>query len=399
MVAIPHVALLAGASLLVGRALPPSLDGLWTYGPWAALALSALIGGVYDRGRAVFASAALALGFWGYRLIGEMDADQFTVRTLFAGLAVFVPAYLAALAVLEERGILTIHGLLLGASLAAATLLVTWIINAARIDITSWTYDGVAPGWLAHTGAMPQLGAVVIFLGLAITVGSALWRRNAIEIGLASALAAFALALYGARQPTVFSLFTVCAGASLVVAVLQDSYRMAFRDDLTGLPGRRALNDALQRLGRRYTIAMIDVDHFKGFNDTYGHDIGDDVLKMVASHLARAGGGGRAFRYGGEEFTVLFSGHSIKESLRHLEALRRGIESHRMAVRAPSRPERPRSGKSRRGVTHVRRTVSVTVSIGAAERTEEHATPEEVIAAADRALYRAKDRGRNRIWL
>ena len=57
---------------------------------------------------------------------------------------------------------------------------------------------------------------------------------------------------------------------------------MAFRDELTGLPGRRALNERLQRLPRQYVLAMTDVDHFKKFNDTHGHDVGDEVLKLVA---------------------------------------------------------------------------------------------------------------------
>ena len=61
----------------------------------------------------------------------------------------------------------------------------------------------------------------------------------------------------------------------LVVAIAHEAYLMAFRDELTGLPGRRALNERLQRLGRQYVLAMADVDHFKGFNDTHGHDVGD----------------------------------------------------------------------------------------------------------------------------
>ncbi|MBD9413860.1 GGDEF domain-containing protein [Pseudomonas sp. PDM16] len=89
----------------------------------------------------------------------------------------------------------------------------------------------------------------------------------------------------------------------LVAAVVHEAYQMAYRDELTGLPGRRALNDRLDRLGRNYVIAMADVDHFKKFNDTHGHDVGDQVLRLVASQLRRIGGGGKAYRFGGEEFT------------------------------------------------------------------------------------------------
>ena len=58
-------------------------------------------------------------------------------------------------------------------------------------------------------------------------------------------------------------------------------------------------------MGRHYTLAMIDVDHFKKFNDTYGHDVGDLVLKMVAHQISQVNGGGKAYRYGGEEFTTV----------------------------------------------------------------------------------------------
>ena len=70
---------------------------------------------------------------------------------------------------------------------------------------------------------------------------------------------------------------------------------------------------------------MCDVDHFKRFNDTYGHDAGDQVLRMVAAKLSQVGGGGRAFRYGGEEFLVVFRGRSAREAEPFVESLRRSI--------------------------------------------------------------------------
>jgi diguanylate cyclase (GGDEF)-like protein len=189
----------------------------------------------------------------------------------------------------------------------------------------------------------------------------------------------------------------MAAELMVAIAVLQDTFRMAFRDELTGIPSRRALNEQLAALGSRYTIAMLDVDHFKNFNDTYGHDLGDQVLKMVAAHIARVGGGGKAFRYGGEEFTVLFPGTDAEDAIPHLEALREEIESYRMALRGSDRPARTKSKKRQRGGWRGRNAVSVTVSIGVAERNGRRGTPQAVIEAADRALYRAKDKGRNRL--
>jgi diguanylate cyclase (GGDEF)-like protein len=168
---------------------------------------------------------------------------------------------------------------------------------------------------------------------------------------------------------------------------------MAFRDELTGLKGRRALNQALPKLGSRYTIAMLDVDHFKKFNDRYGHDVGDEVLKMVAAQMGRVTGGGKAYRYGGEEFTVLFPRKSVESALPHLEQLREAIANAGFTVREKQRPaEKPQ--KQRKGSG---KTVQITISIGVAQRDDESRDPEAVIKAADKALYRAKKGGRNRV--
>jgi diguanylate cyclase (GGDEF)-like protein len=190
------------------------------------------------------------------------------------------------------------------------------------------------------------------------------------------------------------------SGAILMAALLQESHRLAFRDELTGLPGRRALDERLRSLqGRRYTVAMVDVDHFKKFNDSHGHDIGDQVLKLVAARLAEVGGGGTAYRYGGEEFSVLFPGSELDEAFPHLEALRAAVEIYRMAVRGEARPKKAEMGIPRSDATlPPARTLSVTVSIGAAQPDGARLrTPAQVVKAADEALYRAKQGGRNKV--
>ncbi len=190
-------------------------------------------------------------------------------------------------------------------------------------------------------------------------------------------------------------------GCSLMVilAILIESHDMAYRDELTRLPSRRALNQALLSLGRRYTIAMLDIDHFKIFNDKHGHDIGDEVLKMVASKIAHITGGGKPYRYGGEEFTIVFPGKSKQQVESHLESLREVIEAYQMVIRqsdrkidnAPDKKNRGRRGKN----DPKYQTLSVTISIGYAVRTIDDKVPEDVIKAADQALYRAKKQGRN----
>ena len=170
---------------------------------------------------------------------------------------------------------------------------------------------------------------------------------------------------------------------------------MAFRDELTGLPGRRALQEALIQLTGNYTIAMVDIDHFKKFNDRFGHDVGDQVLKMVAARLGRIRGGGKAFRYGGEEFMVLFPGKDLAHALEHLDDSREEIAALDFAIRAPGRP-RKRPDAPRQARRKPRRT-RITVSAGAAERNNRNSGPEDVLRASDKAMYRAKQAGRNQV--
>jgi PleD family two-component response regulator len=121
------------------------------------------------------------------------------------------------------------------------------------------------------------------------------------------------------------------------------------------------------------------------------------VLKLVGARLAEVGGDGIAFRYGGEEFSVLFPGTALDDALLYLEAIRISIEGYRMAVRAPDRPKTAADGSKRRGERSIERHLSVTVSIGASGPSASLATPAQVIKAADEALYRAKQGGRNRV--
>jgi diguanylate cyclase (GGDEF)-like protein len=191
-------------------------------------------------------------------------------------------------------------------------------------------------------------------------------------------------------------LYFSAASLILIITSIETSFSMAYIDELTDLPGRRSLNETLANLGRRYAIAMIDIDHFKKFNDKYGHKTGDQVLKMVASKLKELTGGAKVFRYGGEEFTAVFPGKTAKEVVPHLDTYRKIMESSPFTVRGRSRKK---SSAENRGKTSRagRNGIHITVSIGVASPNRRMATPEKVLKAADKVLYKAKKAGRNRV--
>jgi diguanylate cyclase (GGDEF)-like protein len=281
--------------------------------------------------------------------------------------------------------------------IALEAALAAWLALPGSHAAREWLYAPIISGGLATATPVPQLGVAAMMVSLVITA-LASWRsRSAIDVALAGAAAAFAFAAHGVTTLHAFDAFIAAGSLILAIGVLQDTFRMAFRDELTGLRSRRALNEQLAGLGRRYTIAMLDVDHFKNLNDTHGHDVGDQVLKLVASRLARTTGGARAYRFGGEEFTLVFPGAGVSDALPHLEALREDIAAYKMEMRRTRRAAKGKRPKERDGASKSDPSISVTISIGVAESGGRLDTPEAVVQAADKALYRAKDKGRNRV--
>ena len=266
-----------------------------------------------------------------------------------------------------------------------------------------WLGYAIVPAGVLPEGVTSQPALLLSAIGLLLL---ALVRGRdafALRWTFAAALALSTAGLQGGAHwlPDENGLFLQAgliggAGLVLVVGVVQLSYGMAYLDGLTGLPGRRALEEELDRLGGgRYSLAMLDVDHFKKFNDRYGHEVGDQVLKLVAARMGEVGGRGKSYRYGGEEFTVVFAGRTVDEAIPHLETLRERIAESSLTIRNIKRPkQKPQKPVKRKKPG---RQVSVTISIGVAGPTEKQPTSREVLKAADKALYRAKRAGRNKV--
>jgi len=385
----------AGLAVWIGPALPHSLEGLRVLGPYAVLALGVAFALRFNRGRALVLLASLLAAYAGYHYAQGLGG--FAEKAVYTALVVLVPLNALLAMALPERGV-AYHGsyrwlVLLGAE----ALFILWIAAAGRSELSGLAWQGLLEHWILRSPPTPLAGRLLFGAAFVAAVWRAWPKHTPLDLGLAAALAAFFIAAEWAASPAVFGAFLSAAGAVVLVAFVQESHRLAFRDELTALPGRRALDEQLRALGPRYTLAMIDVDHFKKFNDTHGHDIGDQVLKLVAARLAEVGGGGMAFRYGGEEFSVLFPGRSLKQALPYLERTRAAVERYRMAVRSDERPRQEEAGIRRRGDAAPTKLLSVTVSVGAAEPEVERQPPVQVLKAADEALYRAKKGGRNRV--
>lgn len=270
------------------------------------------------------------------------------------------------------------------------------LVHPIQVRAASLMHEEIIPKGYSEWSHLSQPALLTFLLAGVVMLVYLLDRRRPVESGLFWALVTAFIALNAGGATHLSSVYFASGGLILGIAVLETSYTMAFHDELTQLPSRRALNQALLKVGNSYTVAMMDVDHFKQFNDTYGHETGDQVLQMIASRLADVTGGGKAYRYGGEEFAVIFANKSVDETFPSLETLRKKIESTPFKVRGSERRERRKKAKNREGPRpHAKKRVRVTVSIGAASSDGDERPADAVLQAADKALYRAKSSGRN----
>lgn len=296
----------------------------------------------------------------------------------------------------KERGLWTLPGLYRLIPFAFVVAAVWTLNDYSEGQLRqAWPAEWFTVNWGAYTS-----GFVVVLVGLMVFsyIGRYMFRPSP-EIGFVIQLT-FWLGLILIPVSKVDGRFSMdlvysIVFASLMVSLFRHAHQIAYYDELTRIPGRRALNEKLDSLGPKYVIAMCDVDHFKKFNDTHGHDLGDQVLQMVATQLNRVNGGGLAYRYGGEEFTLLFPNKDIDDVLPFLEAVREKIAHYKVVVRSDKRPKSDRDGAKKRGSQQKVKTVNVTISIGVARKSRQLNNYEEVIKSADNLLYKAKKKGRN----
>jgi diguanylate cyclase (GGDEF)-like protein len=222
-------------------------------------------------------------------------------------------------------------------------------------------------------------------------------RQNTLDVAMFFAFIGVIVSLFLCPNRAAQTVFFLALALIIATGFARFAYRLAYYDELTGLLGRRALFETLRKLSGRYAVAMIDIDHFKLFNDEYGHDTGDQALKMVAAKLALTRGGAKTYRYGGEEFAIVFNGKNKKEAAPYLEETRAMVEEARFIKRSPKRPKaKLKDYRKVRGKNGDGEHIVVTVSVGASD-SENALTPLDVIKSADKALYRAKEQGRNRV--
>ncbi|HLM81214.1 MAG TPA: diguanylate cyclase [Terriglobales bacterium] len=413
---VPGGLLLALAAALVNSSLfvqvAPSLPFYYVGGFAAGL----LLAWRFNSSRVLFSLLVLLVA---HRAVDFFAAGQFHTgpgRTAVALAALLVPLNFIVFAAMRERGLI-----IAGIAPRFGLLFLESVVFAVLCRPENSPANPHHPG----AAAIPIWILLSFVAAIAVFVRRFFQTRKPIEPGFVWSVAAVFMWLEFAPVGKASDAYVATAALILAASLIETSYVLAYHDELTGIRGRRAFNESLLSLDQQYAIAIVDIDHFKKFNDTYGHDVGDQVLCMVAKRLSRVGGDGHAFRCGGEEFAIVFRNMSAKEAFDHLDALRQivekstfhmrgsdrraeakaertaGASAEKSSNRRASELDRRKPAKKKTAASPNRQPdyLSVTVSIGVAEPSTRYRQPEQVIQAADQALYRAKNKGRNRVEL
>lgn len=319
---------------------------------------------------------------------------ELTPSTLHYGLlSAYVPLLLLFFTVMPERGLLSVRSVPVYVVLSLAIIFSVWVIIETPDVVQYYLLSDWLPARYFDWTPIPQtviFGFLIIFFQLLLLN---FLRPSPLAAASLGILLALLMVLQLEKNAYVLNIFISAALVMCLYAVVQESWRMAYLDELTDLPGRRALKERFQSIGGTYTVAMLDVDHFKKFNDTYGHDTGDEVLRMISSKMKEISGKGLCYRYGGEEFAIVFPGKAREDSQAHLETLRTIIADMPFVVNRQSR-----RNTKQKIVNKKAKTVQVTVSIGVADsKKDKNASAWNILKQADTALYRAKKKGRNQV--
>jgi diguanylate cyclase (GGDEF)-like protein len=359
--------------------------------------------GLWDRVATAVGLNALALAGIAFLVSVSQGANNLRRQLLLAAV-IGVPAIIYTEAVIWDVTARVFYYAVVALALAGAFLVIwTYYQKINTYVIGLWAGCVVVSGAMAWAVALGkfQLGVVFLLAAFNFTAAALFWRHfHRVTVGVLTTVLGFVA--WGAIFP-IGTLLTTFApsihvesevwnipkyfvAVGMIVILLEDQVRrseyLAYHDELTGLPNRRLLEDRLEqalarasRKGNKVAVLLLDLDHFKQVNDTYGHRIGDLTLQQVVTRLAsRMRGSDTLARSGGDEFTVV----SDVSDAAGAQVLVATLE---MAFTVPFKLE----GKI----------VHTGLSIGLALYPDDGRTPDELYAAADQAMYVSKRASRS----
>ena len=363
--------------------------------PFILCALAAFVALLANRSRDLGAAATMLASYWLISRFLQAPLDTEPAGQIFGLLSLCLPALLCLFAILPDTGWRHPGFLVLTAFISIFALIIISLFQWQPLWFAKLMPDMTGGGFFGLR--LSTLSGLLFTLGFALSIAIPLLHQEALDTSLPGCILFGFITLGWFELSHISALMFSASGLLLIINQTHGLLNMVYRDELTQIPNRRALLRDVRSMGNHYALAMVDVDHFKKINDNYGHDVGDQVLKAVASKLRRVAGGGKAYRFGGEEFCLLFRGRQTQQVFDFLEDLRRTIAEYDMTTRdKQNRPRMQKTGERKRGASRRQGNIRVTISMGVAD-SRDALHFEGVLKAADSAMYRAKSGGRNQV--
>lgn len=374
--------------------LPAALTALLPQLPFILLSVASLIAALSNQSRELATSLLMLCAYWLIRSYLQTPLQSLPAAQIFYLLSYFVPSIVLYLLFIPENGLRHIRGTGLAAMPATLLFVLSQIFVANPQLMAELSLGNISDQlWTMH---LSPLSGSWYLLVLICAVAMASRREPIFDSSAAGCLLILFITLGWIDVNNISAVMFTGIGILLTVNITSGLFHLGFYDELTQIGNRRALLAALKTAGNQYSLAMVDADHFKKINDRFGHDLGDQALKVIASCISKTGGA-RAFRYGGEEFCPLFKGKSREEVADSLEQVRQTIANYDMVIRDKKhRPSDASAGQKKRGASKRHNNLRLTVSVGVVDNSD-GGSFEQLIKLADRALYKAKAGGRNRL--
>jgi GGDEF domain-containing protein len=375
--------------------LPPWVQGPVHAFPFVVLAFGLFFGWYLSSSRLILSLIVLGIADRSLALLPPADQPgESAHQVIFSALALLLPLNLMAVSIIKEEAMSSWRGAVRLPLVLIQPVLVWWLAQPGQAWIGHSLQQPLLPVLTASWTVLPQ-PALLAFLGAVFLIGIRFaLNRNPLDSGIFWSVIASFVAVQGFHHGWTPTNFFAAAGLILFVTLLQASHQETYRDELTGVPGKLAYDQAVSGLGSRYVLAVVGIDQLKQYGNQHGKPVSEQMLRLIAPKIMAAAGVGKVHRLAGEEFTVLFPKKSATETLVDLGAIRKAVEETQLYLRGRDRVWEG-GGTARQKSGDV--ALSATVSIGVAESGGARSSLALVTKAAYRALYEAKGEGGNRV--
>ena len=373
--------------------LPQWVEGPIQVFPLIILAFGFFFGWYLSSSRLILSLVVLALADRAVVLYSPADPES-SGAIFFSCATLLVPLNLMAFSLIKEEAIATWRGMSRLLVVLLQPFLVFWLARPGQAWVAYSLQQPLAQIVNTDWVAIPQV-AIVTYVGALLLIGTRfIVGRNLLDSGTLWTLIASFLAFQGVQSGWSPTSFFSTAGLIFFVALVQASHRQSYCDEVTGVPGKLAYDEAVSGLGTQYVLAVVGIDQLKHYGNQRGKSVSEQVLRLLAQKIMTAAGSGRVYRLAGEEFLILFPRKTATATLVDLGVVRKAVEETDLYV--------SRRGRVWEGDGGVRKNsgnerLPATVSIGLAEADDATLSLAVVTKAAYRALYEAKGEGGNRV--